>query len=291
MLAFNIAQGDKMNTPIVKTHSEDLKQQDLKQHEADSYQHSHVRALGKNLVSRDLATKLRPSECLFAVFVFVLWLVLFVGGITIDTRPSRCALSPDGVKALEVNLGNDGGTGAIVNRDQCNQAHSPTGFLIAAGVILLWFTPVNLALVSASAGALGTFGNLANISDEHKSRHTRENSNPYVSAMLRGFFVYLLMISGLLLLDLNPFSNPTPGQYIRLAGLMSILSFVVNYQPHLFGTLTALALRRLEERERAGAPPEANGSKVKYRRHETLDVKTEGTATVPPDLSSHEREA
>jgi hypothetical protein len=245
-----------------------------------------ARLVGSKPVSKDLVTKLRPAECLVAVVVFTFWLVAFVGGITVDTRPFRCAISPDGVKALEASSG-DGQGSQAANRTECNQARTAKDLLLSTVVILLWFTPVNLALVSASAGALGTFGNLANISDDHKSRHARENSNPYISAMLRGFFVYLLMISGLLLLDLNPFANPTPGQYIRLAGLLSILSFVVNYQPRLFSTLTVLALRRIEERERAGAPSE-NGGRVKYKRHETLDVKTEGTTTVTENLPSHE---
>jgi hypothetical protein len=45
----------------------------------------------------DSLTKLKRIECFFALLIFVFWLILFVGGITINTRPYRCAISPEGV--------------------------------------------------------------------------------------------------------------------------------------------------------------------------------------------------
>jgi hypothetical protein len=41
-----------------------------------------------------------------------------------------------------------------------------------------------------------------------------------LSGLLRGLFIYLFFISGLLLFDDKPFSSPGPGQYIRLAGFI-----------------------------------------------------------------------
>jgi hypothetical protein len=71
-----------------------------------------------------------------------------------------------------------------------------------------------------------------------------------VSALLRGFFVYLFMTSGLLLLDETPFSSPSPGQYIRLAGFLSLFSFVLSYQPQLFTALIDSAFQRIQVRGR-----------------------------------------
>lgn len=199
--------------------------------------------------------KLSHSECVFAALVFIFWLFLFVGGITVDTRPYRCVISPGGVAALERE--SNGNTQASDANGGASPCAPPNlmgvdrwyGKVASWLVVLLMFLPVNLALVCSVAGILGIAGNIANLSDDSTLRPAQDNSNPYISAMLRGFFVYLFLISGLLLLDTNPFSNPTPGQYIRLAGFLSIFSFVVNYQPNIFSTIIVWAFNRIEARE------------------------------------------
>jgi cell division protein FtsL len=211
-------------------------------------------------------SKLSRGECVFASLVFIFWLVLFVGGITVDTRPYRCLISPGGVAALERegngNVRSDSNVRAAGEPPVCEPpnfagANMWYGKLVSWLVVLLMFLPVNLALVCSMAGILGIAGNIANLSDDRTSRPAQDNSNPYISAMLRGFFVYLFLISGLLLLDTNPFSNPTPGQYIRLAGFLSIFSFVVNYQPNIFNTIIIWAFNRIEAREVQPPPQDA----------------------------------
>jgi len=228
---------------------------------------------------RELRSQLRPAECAFALLVFVFWLTVLLGGITVETRPFRCAISPAGVASLEAE------SVGLHQGEPCLPASNGRSLIVAFVVVLLFYTPVNLALVSASAGVLGTFGNLANLDEERRSRHLRETSNPYLAALLRGFFAYLFMISGLLLLDLNPFANLSPGQYIRLAGFLSILSFVINYHTLLFRMLIVMAFNRIEERERAQGASAAD-TKLKNRRQETVELKEEGIATVPNE-STH----
>ena len=70
-----------------------------------------------------------------------------------------------------------------------------------------------------------------------------------MSGLLRGLFVYLFFISGLMLFDDKPFSSPGPGQYIRLAGFVSLISFLVNYRPHLFATISDWAYERINTRK------------------------------------------
>jgi hypothetical protein len=108
--------------------------------------------------------------------------------------------------------------------------------------------PLNLAWLCVASSMLGTVGSLANLSDDHSLTRSRDMSNPYTSALLRGFFVYLFMMSGLLLLDDSPFSDTGPGQYIRLAGFLSLFSFVVSYQPRLFSSLMMSAFQRIQVR-------------------------------------------
>ncbi len=184
---------------------------------------------------------LSTRECLFATLVLFLWLVLFTGGTLIDTRPYRYAISPEGVWAMDGEL-----------REPQSERYVPTGEVpgqvVSWLIVLGFFLPVNLALVCVMSGALGAFGSLANLQTDDEDWESRDTSSPYVSAMLRGFFVYLFLISGLLLLDANPFSDTSPGQYVRLAGFLSLMSFVVNYRPHVFGQLVAWSFQRIQAR-------------------------------------------
>ena len=62
--------------------------------------------------------------------------------------------------------------------------------------------------------------------------------SPAVS-MLRGLFVFVIFISGLLVIDSKPFNlagsadDPADAQatYIRLAGLLSVFSFIFGFDP------------------------------------------------------------
>ena len=107
----------------------------------------------------------------------------------------------------------------------------PTLMLAAAAWVgvLLFFLPLNLAVLAAAAGALGALGNKANLEDdpaepdprikreinENRPRKSQDNSSPVMYGLLRRIFVYLFFVSGLLLFDDKPFSSPGPGQYIR----------------------------------------------------------------------------
>ncbi|HLL75218.1 MAG TPA: hypothetical protein VK421_08105 [Pyrinomonadaceae bacterium] len=120
---------------------------------------------------------------------------------------------------------------------------------------ILFFTPLNLAFVAAAAGALGSLGSIANLNDDSdtSASATRDRTNPLVSGLLRGMFVYLFVISGMLLFDDSPFSATSPDQYVRLAGFLSLFSFVVNYQPKIFSTLIDWANTRIQSRNGAGS--------------------------------------
>ena len=178
------------------------------------------------------STKLKPVERFFAVLFLGLWLNLFAGGMLVHTEPYRCIISREGVVASQ----------PLSNRsDICKESEKPpapmSGFWFSWFVVLFLYLPLNLALICVIAGALGTFGSIANLHADGSNNSPRDYSNPYMSGLLRGFFVYLFLISGLFLFDDDPFSNPSPNQYIRLAGFLSLFSFIVNYQPNTFSTL------------------------------------------------------
>jgi hypothetical protein len=62
---------------------------------------------------------------------------------------------------------------------------------------------------------------------------------PTISAITWGFFIYLFLISGMMLAVENPFSATTPDQYLRLAGTASLFAFVVGWRPELLTRLVA----------------------------------------------------
>jgi hypothetical protein len=180
-------------------------------------------------------------------FVFLLWLILFAAGILVDTRPYREHISPSAVVAMEAPAATATGTAPAAQ----NAAAPHSGNIFKAWlVVLLCYLPLNLAWLCATSSTLGSLGSRANLSDDSANSSAVDGTNPYVSALLRGFFVYLFMTSGLLLLDETPFSSPSPGQYIRLAGFLSLFSFVISYQPQLFSALIDSAFQRIQVRGR-----------------------------------------
>ena len=159
--------------------------------------------------------------------MFTAWILLFGVGILIDTAPYRAAL-----------------------------AATPT--LRGSVVVIFCYLPLNLVWLCAAASALGAFGNRANLTNDRAGWKLRDNNSPYVAAVIRGFFAYLFLISGLLLLDDQPFTNPAAAQYVRLAGFLSLVSFVISYQPRFFNKLITSALHRIEAREGGEDQPKGN---------------------------------
>lgn len=164
------------------------------------------------------------------VLGMMVWLSLFAAGLLLDSKPYR--------KAIE---------GAL----KANQPVSAEHVLLAA----LLFTPTNVALLSVLAGFLGGCASVLN--DRNLLQHEMQQAqaggdaarasrlerrirfmgeSPIVS-MMRGFVVYLAIISGIFLVISNPFENPTMDQFIRLAGLFSVVAFMMGYDPTRFEEL------------------------------------------------------
>jgi hypothetical protein len=173
------------------------------------------------------------------------WVVLFAIGILIDSSPFRTALGPP---QPQLTLGN----------------------LVGASLL---YTPINIALLTICAGLLGGCTSLLSIDArdvQDRLRRAHESGrqdlinrfekrlkylteSPLVS-MFRGFLVYLGIVSGILLAISDPFETPSPGEYIRLAGLFSVIAFVMGYDPTRFEDL----LDRITSWQRgAGDKPEA----------------------------------
>jgi hypothetical protein len=100
------------------------------------------------------------------------------------------------------------------------------------------YSPTNMAMLTLTAGFLG--GCVSNVvlhtMDEAEREKLPErqlaflSENP-LSATMRGFVIYLCLVAGLYVAMDDPFKDSTPGQYARLAGSLSLVAFVVGYDP------------------------------------------------------------
>ena len=160
-----------------------------------------------------------------AVVALLVWIALFSAGLLMDSGPYRTRIA---------------------------EGHfAPLDFVAA----MLLYTPSNVALLSIAAGFLGgcasRLAGLRELADKLRSaqeagddaqalslgRRLNYLTESPATSMLRGFLVYLGAISGIMLLIAVPFKNPTSEQFIRTAGLISGLAFVMGYDPTRFEEL------------------------------------------------------
>jgi hypothetical protein len=153
----------------------------------------------------------------------IAWILLFSAGLFVETKPFRDELT----KAFNI------------------------GDLFT---VCLCYTPTNAALLTCLAGLAGgissrlTYGRFVEdplgIGTPEKLTVTDvlvRTENP-IASMLRSFIVYFIFVAGLAMASpQNPFSEPTQDQYFRFAAMVSVLGFVVGYDPSVFNNF----IRRL----------------------------------------------
>lgn len=136
------------------------------------------------------------------------------------------------------------------------------GTLTNGLAVLVAYTLPNIALLCIAASLLGSIGAKAYLgADTDDCTPECDTTSPRASAVLRGFVVYLTLISGVVVFAETP-SEPTQSQYVKLAGVTSVIAFLVSYRPTLFGLLLQKSGKLLSgEREREGAAGAAAGKK------------------------------
>lgn len=232
------------------------------------------------------------SATIWVSSLLTVWLVLFTIGITVDSAPYRENVSPSGAAAIggsteadTVEIVPEWSKGEFVDPslgegEEGDQSRSKGGFwalLSAVGsplgsffsvlgsflMVVISFTPTNLALICCTAGVIGAAGRRLQLSTD-PDRDNRDRSHPLLSAFVRGLFVFLIAISGILVLLEDPIlGTASPGQYIRFAGLLSLTSFIVNYDPTVFVLLVDQVRERIQERSEGDLTGEKKGDEEK----------------------------
>jgi hypothetical protein len=117
---------------------------------------------------------------------------------------------------------------------------APLGTLVDmagyAGVVFASYTVSNLLVLCVLASLLGALGRQVQLgpSDDDVPLDV---SSPYISAVIRGFFLYLAVVSGVIVMSDNALVNPTQDIYLRTAGFLSLFAFASSYNPSIFRSL------------------------------------------------------
>lgn len=162
--------------------------------------------------------------------------------------------------------------------------------LLSVVMVVVSFTPPNLALLGALAAVAGAAGRwmMDGVSQaENAAKGVKPEfeasgatlrtwaSTMMLSALSRGFFVYLAMLSGLLVLTGDPFDKPTPGQYVRLAGTCSLFCFIVGWQPDLLKGIIAKFITKVAPEPQVEASKTTVTKKVESTVTQTVEAKKE----------------
>lgn len=162
------------------------------------------------------------------IATIVLWIVIFLAGIIINSAPYREKMT---LRAPDV-----------------------FAWFVNWIIVLFVYTPTNVAMLSIFAGLLGALGRCATlhvITQDKDEEFPEDPINPLLSGIVRGFIVYLLIISGMIIILESPPISPTgPDQYIRLASVISVASFIVSYNPRYFGKLLHRAAESIVKKKK-----------------------------------------
>jgi hypothetical protein len=119
---------------------------------------------------------------------------------------------------------------------------------------ILTYTPTNIALLCVIASFSGgcasrlliarieTKSGTDNLNQEEEKTDSQlyMTENPF-SSMLRGLVVYFAFLAGVFVANSNPFADPTPQQFAQSAGIVSLFSFVVGFDPTVFRSFLSIS--------------------------------------------------
>ena len=155
-------------------------------------------------------TGMRVFDRILLGFAIVIWLGVFLLGTLVNSAPYRDRFA--------------GFSGDFLG-------------IVGDGVIIgLTYTLTNVGILCLLASLMGSIGASANLGVDADAAAEQDTSSPRTSAILRGFLIYLALLAGVLMFAETP-AGPSQTQYVRLAGVTSLLGFAVNYRPALFATL------------------------------------------------------
>jgi len=201
----------------------------------------------------------------------VMWVLLFSGGTLIETVLSRVAIGPvstvpsfkgEELQRIVALTGNGNvmvGDATLNPAMQPNQEELLRGKLISWSTGLAWYeklwhfvlcllfyTPINLAILSFLSGMIGGFSSNFSLKTMEKAGLRLSDvrkmylSEPPLTSAIRGFLAYVCFIAGVYVVMNDPFKETSTGQYLKVAGTMTAVAFSFGYDPTKIGQLLTL---------------------------------------------------
>ena len=165
------------------------------------------------------------------------WMLLFAAGLLIDSKPYRDRINGQSAVAIASATGTDG---VVAGAPSALVARTGPLDWQAFAATMLTYTPLN-ALASRPHGRIHR--------RMRKQHHLQWTSHtPVIARRSSGttapvphresaridaesFVIYLGVVAGIYITSNSPFATPTADQYVRLVGTLSLLAFVVGYDP------------------------------------------------------------
>ena len=117
---------------------------------------------------------------------------------------------------------------------------------------MITFTPSNIAILCLVSAFTGGCSSLLVIKKAQKAlglddpaTNNKSNSQIFMnespfSSMLRGILVFFAFLAGVFITSSNALTAPTAQAYTQAAGVVSMLAFLVGYDPTMFRNLINL---------------------------------------------------
>lgn len=169
---------------------------------------------------------LKPWQVILGIVFLMAWIIIFLSGLLINSEPFRNVIS---------------GTAAT------SSCTNQPGLLWSWVVVTFSYTPSNLFAISLFAGMIGAISRIAklHITKEGQEEIPSDKTNPIISGVFRGMFIFLLILSGVVILDESVLTHPSQDQYAKLAGIVSLFCFLISYDPSQFRTLLDRGFKKM----------------------------------------------
>jgi hypothetical protein len=143
--------------------------------------------------------------------------------------------------------------GMLIDSSQYRNTLSTDFTLHKFIMTMITFTPSNIAILCLVSAFTGGCASLLVITKAKKTlglddelNHNKTNSQIYMSenpfsSMMRGILVFFAFLAGVFITSSNALSAPTAQAYTQAAGVVSMLAFIVGYDPTMFKTLISIS--------------------------------------------------
>jgi hypothetical protein len=203
-----------------------------------------VEAAGRKLEGTVPVLPVSKIELVIGLLALLMWFVLFAGGILIATEPYRQAI------ASPTSLGS---------------------VSLSSVMVLAFWTITNVGVLCCLSAFLGAFGRRtrfalqlnAKSAEKYLDSVPRQLSSHYVSAIMRGFGIYGMVMAGLLVLASESLEKPSQGGYLRLSATVCVMAFYVGYDPELFASVLQKVRKLIISDAGDAADPDTNRSEAK----------------------------